>query len=188
MKDKEEMQFEEIFKQNERRIYYQMQRLGIYDPSREFYMEGLYAMWIAYKKYEPDKGPLATYFNYTIRNRLIDLLRKKSRTLQAEEKIREQSQTQLQDGNYIRKSHASYPIPNIPDILLDDPIQWRKIKSQLTENQWKWVNFYILGDISIKDIAIQENTTPEAVKSWGKQVRKKLKRKHGDGSFASLED
>ncbi|WP_234402366.1 sigma factor [Oceanobacillus damuensis] len=46
-------------------------------------------MWAAYKKYQPDKGPLATYFNYTIRNRLIDLLRKKSRTLQEEDKSHE---------------------------------------------------------------------------------------------------
>ncbi|MFC4025226.1 hypothetical protein ACFOUV_15630 [Oceanobacillus longus] len=92
------------------------------------------------------------------------------------EKSREQTKTELQDGNYIRKSHASYPIPNVPDIVLDDPFQWRQLKSQLTENQWKWIYFHILGNMSIKDIFNQENTTPEAVKSWGKQVRKKLKR------------
>ncbi|WP_249870786.1 sigma factor [Oceanobacillus saliphilus] len=165
MKKENDVTFEEIFKQNERRIYYQMQRLGIHDPSKEFYTEGLYAMWMAYKKYEPDKGLLATYFNYAIRNRLIDLLRKKSRTLQAEEKSREHTKTQLQDGNYIRNGHTSYPLPNIPDILLDDPIQWRKLKSHLTENQWKWIYFHILGDMPVKDIAIQENTTVEAVTS-----------------------
>ncbi|WP_087974846.1 sigma-70 family RNA polymerase sigma factor [Oceanobacillus rekensis] len=180
-----DLSFEEIFKQNERRIYYQMQRLGIYDPSREFYMEGLYAMWVAYKKYQPDKGPLATYFNYTIRNRLIDLLRKKDRILQAEEKSREESKTQLMDGNYIRNSHTTYPLPSVSDIQLDDPTQWRQLKSRLTENQWKWVYFYILGDMSVKDIAIQENTTDEAVKSWGKEVRKKLKKMCEDGSFNS---
>ncbi|MFC4022323.1 sigma-70 family RNA polymerase sigma factor [Oceanobacillus longus] len=183
MKKDNDQTFEEIFKQNERRIYYQMQRLGIKDPSREFYTEGLYAMWMAYKKYQPDKGPLATYFNYTIRNRLIDLLRKKASTLEVEEKNRKEAVTQLTEGNYIRNSHTPYPLPNVPDILLEDPIQWRKLKSQLTENQWKWIYFHILGDMSVKDIAIQENTTVEAVKSWGKQVRKKLKRMSEVGSF-----
>ncbi|WP_407939235.1 sigma factor [Oceanobacillus salinisoli] len=40
----------------------------------------MYAMWTAYQKYEPDKGTLTTYFNYTIRNRLIDLIVRKSMT------------------------------------------------------------------------------------------------------------
>ena len=188
MKKDSDLSFEEIFKQNERRIYYQIQRLGIYDSSREFYTEGLYAMWIAYKKYQPDKGPLATYFNYTIRNRLIDLLRKKARTLQVEEKSRVESKTQFMDGNYIRNSHTSYPLPKVSDILLDDPIPWRQLKPRLTENQWKWVYFYILGDMSVKEIAIQENTTAEAVKSWGKQVRKKLKRMQEDDSCNYFRD
>ncbi|MGG4181292.1 sigma-70 family RNA polymerase sigma factor [Virgibacillus pantothenticus] len=71
--------FEEIVKQNERRIYYQLHKLNIRDPHQEFYQEGLVAMWNAYETYQPDKGPMATYFNYTIRNRLIDLIRKKGR-------------------------------------------------------------------------------------------------------------
>ncbi|MCR1835650.1 hypothetical protein NSA56_14975 [Oceanobacillus caeni] len=42
-------------------------------------------MWTAYQKYEPNKGHLATYFNYTIRNRPIDLIRKKTKDEQKEE-------------------------------------------------------------------------------------------------------
>jgi len=71
---KENDKFEEIFKQNEKRIYYHMHKLGIRDPLGDFYAEGLFAMWTAHQKYEPNKGPFATYFNYTIRNRLIDLI------------------------------------------------------------------------------------------------------------------
>jgi len=70
--------FDEILKQNERRIHYYIHKLNIRDPHQEFYQEGLVAMWNAYEKYEPDKGQLSTYFNYSIRNRLIDLIRKEN--------------------------------------------------------------------------------------------------------------
>src|SRR5699024_11256212 len=43
----------------------------------EFYQKGLVAMWRAYETYQPDKGVLSTYFNYSIRHRLIDLIQKK---------------------------------------------------------------------------------------------------------------
>ncbi|RDW21432.1 hypothetical protein CWR48_03250 [Oceanobacillus arenosus] len=68
-----EQTFEAFFKQNENRMHYHMQKLGIYDTDWKYYMEGLSAMWIAYKKYEPNRGLLATYFNYVIRERLIEL-------------------------------------------------------------------------------------------------------------------
>lgn len=63
--------FEEIYEQNKRRIHYQIHRLNIQSPYEEFFQEGLCAMWHAYEKYNPDKGPMSTYFNYTIRNRLV---------------------------------------------------------------------------------------------------------------------
>lgn len=61
MKEKEKLTFDEIFNQNEKRIHYHMLKLGINDPHREFYVEGIYAMWIAYKKYEPNNGPLGLH-------------------------------------------------------------------------------------------------------------------------------
>ncbi|MBP1948356.1 sigma factor [Virgibacillus litoralis] len=79
MNDKENVTFEEFFKQNAKRIHYHMHKLGSYNPHREFYVEGLYELWMAYKKYEPNKGPLATYFNYTIHKRLIDLKNKQEK-------------------------------------------------------------------------------------------------------------
>ncbi|MFD2046604.1 hypothetical protein ACFSTA_20295 [Ornithinibacillus salinisoli] len=45
--------YEEIFKQNENRIHYHIHKLRR-DPYNEFYVEGLYAMWLAYKNYQPD--------------------------------------------------------------------------------------------------------------------------------------
>ncbi len=74
----QKVSFEKIFEQNESRMYYHLQCLYIYDPHQEFFMEGLYSMWIAYKKYQPDKGQLSTYFNYHIKNHIIETLRKKT--------------------------------------------------------------------------------------------------------------
>lgn len=68
--------FEEIVAQNKRRTYYQLQRLNLRDPHQEYFQEGLCALWSAYIKYEPDKGPMATYFNYAIRHHLLTHIRK----------------------------------------------------------------------------------------------------------------
>ncbi|HLS09618.1 hypothetical protein [Lentibacillus sp.] len=58
MHDNDNMSFEEIFKQNEKRIHYHMLKLGINDPYREFYGESLYAMWMAYKNSGQWKLPM----------------------------------------------------------------------------------------------------------------------------------
>ncbi|MBP1970759.1 DNA-directed RNA polymerase specialized sigma24 family protein [Virgibacillus natechei] len=81
MNKKKQFSFEEIFKQNERRIQYHLRQLRIQDPHQEFYQEGLRAMMMAYETYHPDEGPFATYFNVMIRNRLIDLLWEKNQDL-----------------------------------------------------------------------------------------------------------
>ncbi|MBY7144577.1 hypothetical protein KFZ56_16270 [Virgibacillus sp. NKC19-3] len=75
----EKMTFEEIYKQNERRVYYQIHKMNIIDPQQEFYPHGLVAMWNPYEKYQPDNGLLATYFNYTIQSHIINQYLKQTR-------------------------------------------------------------------------------------------------------------
>ena len=161
--------FEEIYERNKRRIHYQIHRLSIQDSEKEFFQEGLCAMWHAYEKYNPDKGPMSTYFNYTIRNRLIDLLRK-------------QRNEQSKQANYIQETLPRYRNNNHPasssqtpltDLLLDNPTFYQNLKAHLTEKQWKWLYYAIIKEMPIKDIADQESTTIAAVKSWGQQTRKK---------------
>ncbi|WP_087974180.1 sigma-70 family RNA polymerase sigma factor [Oceanobacillus rekensis] len=186
MEKNQDLSFEDIFKQNERRIYYHIQRLGIRDVHREFYVEGMYAMWMAYKKYEPDKGPLATYFNYTIRNRLIDLVRKKTNDGQRDEKVQQAHLLEGSSGNSY--GGGKLLVTEGEGIELADDAHWQEIKGMLTEKQWKWVYYYVILDMPLKEIAEQENATIEAVKSWGKEARKKLKGEYGEGTFASLEE
>ncbi|RLL46946.1 sigma-70 family RNA polymerase sigma factor [Oceanobacillus piezotolerans] len=173
--DKPTFTFEEILEQNERRIHYQIQKLNIRDPHHEFFQEGLVAMWNAYETYQPDKGPLATYFNFTIRNRLIDRIRKENRIQEKTELIVENEKKTMNDGNYQRSREASTLIPNLKSEVIDDHTFWNRVKAPLSDKQWKWVKQHIIEEKSLKEIAEAENVSLEAVKSWGKTARKKLR-------------
>ncbi|MGM8213914.1 sigma-70 family RNA polymerase sigma factor [Virgibacillus sp. W0430] len=176
MSAEEKLTFEQIFKQNERRIYFYIHKLNVQDPHREFYQEGLVAMWNAYEKYEPDKGPLATYFNYMIRNRMIDLIRKKSREQRAEKEVVHEEKKKIDLGNHMRKSDSPSIIHGSADLYVTDMYLWEQVKRGLTEKQWKWVYYSIVEGMTYKEIAKQEQTTVEAVKSWGRQARKNLRK------------
>lgn len=131
-------------------------------------------MWNAYENYRPDKGPLATYFNYTIRNRMIDLLRQKTRMHHADKVVFYEEKQKMDTGNKSKRETVSY-IHGDSDIYVTDIYFWKQVKSQLTDNQWKWVYYYIVECMSIKEIAKREHVSVDAVKSWGRQARKKLR-------------
>ncbi|WP_067725972.1 sigma-70 family RNA polymerase sigma factor [Oceanobacillus damuensis] len=163
--DKKKVTFEEIFEHNERRIHFYMRKLNIRDPHDEFYQEGIVAMWNAYENYQPDKGTLATYFNYTIRNRMIDLMRKQNREQEKEELCVRRSSAQLYDGNLFQSAGAAYPIIKAESFQIPDRDFWQNVKDELSDKQWKWVKFHIM-----------EGMSADAVKSWGKEARRKLKK------------
>lgn len=166
--------FEQFFQANERRVHYQIHLLGIkggwYD---DFYTEGIFAMWQAYREFDETKGNLGTYINYRIRYRLIDLSRKLSRKFKGDNLVIEQGKTELTDGAYNR--NTGMPIVNIPSITMKDPAFWDTIREQLTDNQWKWVHYFIIADLSIQEIMEIENVSADAVKGWGRAVRHKLR-------------
>lgn len=164
--------FEEIFQQNEKRIHYQIHKLHIRDPHNEFYIEGLYAMWLAYKNYQPDKGPMATYFNYVIRNRLIDLIRNKNKEQIIDEAFVQKENIDKYDGNH---SASSGPIISTEEIEIVDEKIWNEVQEILSPNQWKWVNYYVVQDLSQKEIAEREGVSIDAVKGWSREARRKLR-------------
>lgn len=168
-----EFTFEEIFKQNENRIHYHIHKLRIRDPHNEFYVEGLFALWLAYKNYQPDKGPLSTYFNYVIRNRMIDMIRKKARDQKINEACLQNESIEKQDGNHSTISNG--PLVTPKDIEVADSEVWEEVKNLLTSNQWKWVDYYIIQGLSQKEIAGLEGVSIDAVKSWSREAKKKLR-------------
>lgn len=176
---KENLDLEEFIKQNERRVYYQIHQLQIEDKDEEYFQEGLVAMWKAYENYQPDKGPLSTYMNYTIRNRLIDAIRKGGKEKDRLEKFKKQYQVDTTSGNYRNPTGVSH-------ILIDkeakagtemdiDRELWKVTRSLLTEKEWKWVRYYVLEGMSQQEIANQEKVTLVAVKGWAREARKKLR-------------
>src|SRR5690625_2432250 len=103
--------FDVFFKANERRIHYQIHRLGITGEwYEEFYTEGIVALWKAYKEIDASKGQIGTFLNYRIRFRLVDLLRKKLREQEVLEDITHEESIRLDDGN--RHRGSGMPVVN----------------------------------------------------------------------------
>lgn len=166
--------FETFFNANEARIHFQIKHLGIHTSAYgEFYTEGIFALWQAYRDFDPTKGKLGTYLNYRIRYRLIDLIRQKEREQARDKKYQAEQKIQHTNGTYF--SNRKIPMAPLPAMTVKDPSIWHDIRSQLTENQWKWVKYFIIADLTIKEIMEIEDVTADAVKGWGREVRKKLR-------------
>ncbi|MFD1020284.1 sigma-70 family RNA polymerase sigma factor [Thalassobacillus hwangdonensis] len=152
--------FEQIATDYEPMIHHHIYKLGIRDPESEFFQEGCIALWKAYTRYDPEKGSFRQLANYMIRNRLIDLIRKHSTAMKREH-------------DYLENHRNPELMINIEE--MDDFLFWNQIRRLLTENQWKWVEHYIILDQPLTRLAEKEGTTIDAVKGWGKQARKKLR-------------
>src|SRR5699024_1845529 len=187
MKEKEKT-FDEIFKENERRIHYHIHKLRIKDPYNEFYVEGIHALWNAYKTFQPEKGTLSTYFNYMMHYRLIDLLEKKTREKKKLEHIVQEERLKYDDGNRMRTAKLPVIDPVGVRVKEMESLLWQEVRKRLTEKQWKWVYHYIILEMPVKAIAAKEGVTVDAVKGWGREARRKLRRDMGTGSLSRKEN
>lgn len=166
--------FEAFFRQHENRIHFQIHRLGIskhwYD---DFYAEGITALWDAYREFDEARGNLGTFINYKIRFRLIDLLRKRLRRQERMEEAVHEMRVLLESGNRHRASGRS--LVDVVGLAVEDDTFWREVRSRLTERQWLWVKYFIIADLSIKEIMELEGVSADAVKNWGREARRKLR-------------
>src|SRR5690625_158870 len=168
--------FEAFFQANERRIHFQIHRLGIHGNwYKEFYTEGIFALWKAYREFDATQSNLGTFLNYRIRYRLIDLIRKKQREEEQAEILLQHGITDMTNGTRNRGTNtALVDMPKIPIPLADSQF-WEQIREQLTDKQWKWVEYFIIADLSVREIMEIENVSADAVKGWGQSVRRKLR-------------
>lgn len=159
--------FDEICHYNKHRIYRHMIKHNHIKSTGEIVQKSLCTFWNPYEKYHPDTGPLATYFNFVIHQRLH------SRT-EMPKLLPTQSHTSTSSFShrYCAETVATYQ--NHFSSELDNDYFWKRIQSFLTLNQWKWVLFGLMEGMSFEKIAVQENTTSEAVKSWAKQTSEQL--------------
>ncbi|SFK17298.1 RNA polymerase sigma factor, sigma-70 family [Halobacillus dabanensis] len=151
--------FERIVKDSERLIHYHIHKLHIIDHNGDFYAEGLFALWKAYRTYDAEAGTFTSYINWKIRNALIDKIRKDSKQQAHEEEIMERMMT---EEMYQWEDHIT------------DELLWNQVRESLTNNQWKWVYHTMIMDRSVVQIAHIEKVTTDAVKNWGRHARKRL--------------
>ena len=161
MKDIRNTDFNLILDQYKNMIHYHIHRMRIRDPHDEFLQEGIMALFLAWNGYDEAKGDFNAYVSRSIRFRLIDHLRKI---------IREQEKTDL----IINEAHTKEAIQQELDLIEQEEF-WKRVKHTLTDKQWKWVYWYIIHGYAVKEIALIEGSTEDAVKNWGKEVKRKLR-------------
>lgn len=176
---KKKWELEDFIEQNQRRVYYQMARLQIDEREGDYFQEGLVAMWRAYENYNPDKGPLTTYMNFQIRNRLVDVLRQSIVERKYFEQLGIQFKGETQSGNYMdgnilpfEKEGKSNPLTIMSQTNEND---FFKMTEVLTEKQKIWFRYAIVEGLSNQEIAEKEQVSLEAVKSWAKSAKRKLR-------------
>ncbi|MCP3028057.1 sigma-70 family RNA polymerase sigma factor [Halobacillus sp. A5] len=156
-----DQEFERIVLENERLIHYHIHSLHIKDANGDFFAIGLEALWKAYESYDPSVGKFSTYLSWKVRNALIDEIRRDSK--------------RLKNQNLLLQMQSSLSCLTSEDVIIDQYL-WDKIKTELTLNQWKWVYYFIIHDLSVSQIADIEGVTSDAVKNWGRHARKKLRK------------
>lgn len=176
----ESFTFTDIFSQNKKRIHYYIHRLHIRDPHDDYYQAGLTALWNAYESYNPNKGPMGTYFNFMIRNRLIDKIRANERSMGHIAETVKNSKAELTSGNRLCTDSSITPLPEVekPIDIEQNAAFWHDVKAQLTEKQWAWIHLFVIEEWSQQEIADHYNTTVSAVKGWGRLAREKLQKNH----------
>lgn len=149
--------FENLAIQYSPLIKNQIKKLHLTYDYTYFEQVALIALWEAALQYEQTKGSFSAFAYVKIRGKLIDEVRKEiriSKRLDYSEDIDSVSTGEFSQSNI-----------QITDYL-----------ALLTNNQRKWVERSILQEQSIKEIALIEGVTIEAVKSWRKSALSKLRK------------
>lgn len=48
---------------------------------------------------------------------------------------------------------------------------WNDVRGKLTENQRKWVHYFIITGISLNEIIVLGGVSADAVQRWGREVQ-----------------
>ncbi|WP_152658608.1 RNA polymerase sigma factor [Oceanobacillus sp. CFH 90083] len=119
--------------------------------------------------------------NFQIRNRLVDVLRKAIIERKYFEQLGYQQKVESQTGNYIDKKKI--PSKNEggtnPQEILDqiNENDFSEFISELSEKQKVWFHHAIIEGLSNQEIAEKEQVSIEAVKSWAKSAKRKLRKR-----------
>ncbi|MBM7573565.1 sigma-70 family RNA polymerase sigma factor [Aquibacillus albus] len=156
-----EYNFDEVLEEHENIIFYLLNKLGIRDPEKEFYQEGMVTLWKALATYDSAKGKFSSYAYFRIEKSFLTMIR--TRNTQAK-KV----------ADYLSTASMGQITSTLDTGF--DPYLLEQIKSALTVNQMKWFTRFILEDLSIKEIAVKERVTVNTVKNWARHAKPKLRK------------
>ncbi|SDJ97801.1 sigma-70 family RNA polymerase sigma factor [Sediminibacillus albus] len=153
--------FNDILTEYENMIYYLIMKLGIRDSEKEFYQEGMIALWEAVESYNAKRGKFSSYAYFRIEKAMLSLIRKRNRQKENEQAYI--SQVKAQQGNT-----AAFLEEGL------DPYLHARIAQVLTDKQMKWFTSFVLEDLSLRTISEQEQVTIDAVKNWARNAKPKI--------------
>lgn len=135
--------------------------LMIYKNQDEYFQIGLIALWDAYSIYDPEKGSFLSIAYSMVKGRILHGLRDETKA-------------------NLFVSPFEPGSGQIENTLLteDTPLQHEYLLAYcdgLTESQKNWVLLTFDAQMTISEIAVQQNVTIAAVKSWRRSTLKKLR-------------
>ncbi|MFC0270610.1 sigma-70 family RNA polymerase sigma factor [Metabacillus herbersteinensis] len=157
--------FEELLQQFEPMIYHMMKRLNIYENHQAFYQVGCIAIWEAMFSYIEDKGQFPAYLYPFMKGRMLSELSEHTK----------RTEDLLDSSDTIDET-----------IMVNDfyDIEMKSIVEDLTRTlsplQKKWFIGYCLYGKTPSEIAVEENVTVSAVKSWRREAIKRIRAVHFD--------
>src|SRR5699024_1469690 len=101
------------------------------------------------------------------------LICKNKRTSNAQISVREHMINK--EGTGKRMTRKNQLIVDQTGIEVDDLVFWEVSMSIRSKRRWTRVYYDVIHEYSLEDIAKCENVSVEAVKSWAKEARKKLR-------------
>ncbi|MBM7551657.1 RNA polymerase sigma factor [Thalassobacillus pellis] len=127
-----------------------------YMEAEDLHQEGLIVLYDCMKIHDEKRSAFTTYFYNKVYFRFLDLHYKFVK--------------QVKSDLHFKNAPLSY-VPNkeIDPFLLDD------ILKVLNPEQKNWVRYYLIEDLSYKEIALIENTSIQDIKNRARAAKKKIK-------------
>lgn len=117
--------------------------------------------------------------NFQIRNRLVDVLRQSIVERKYIEQLGIQFKGETQSGNYMdgNKIPSESEGEANPQGIINKTIEsdFSDLTAVLTDKQKVWFDYAIVEGLSNQEIAEKEQISLEAVKSWAKSAKRKLR-------------
>lgn len=157
--------FEEVVKQYKLYIYHFLRKYGIHDNEGEFFQVGMIGLWQAWRSWDEDRASFSSYAYLCVRREILRLVERNSKSKARQQLLLEM--VRPEDIIVVDQYH-----------LENDLI--KPMRKLLTEKQWIWVREYLLDGYRVKEIAEKYGVSENAVKCWGRDARKKLKKHWGD--------